>query len=643
MPAILRLGPLAAILGAGALIAAAPVPVSARTHPQAAGRHATTPIRHVILIIGENLSFDGLYGTYRPSKGQTVWNLLSSGIVNADGTPGPHAALARQWEATDTTIYSPSPTHTRPFATLPALTTSGAVSSPPFATVADAARRETGLLPADAHLLLTGTTGQPQGAVDRRFPQDLPNAPVDVTRYVPFDSYIGNPVHRFFQMRQELDCAPAAMTALNPSGCRADLFPWVEVTVGAGSNGAPRPRDYTLRTTHEGAVSMAFYNMAAGDAPYFAGLAREYALADNYHQAALGGTGANHIMIGYGTLIYYQDGHGRPALPPAGQIENPDPAPGGNNWYIEDGYGDAGTGGGGSYVDCSDPRQPGVAPIDRYLHALPYGVFNNGDCVPGAYYLVNNYNPGYLGNGQPAPLGPREFTVPPTRQDNLALLLSRHQVSWKYYGEGWSGGAERGQPGEYCNICDPFLFSTQVMTDPALRANNQGLRDLYAAIGRDALPDVALVKPDSLLDGHPGSSKVDLLAGFVHKIVAMVQARPALWRDTAIMVIFDEGGGLYDEGYVQPIDFFGDGTRVPLIVVSRFSRGGRVVHTYDDHVSFDKFVEANWGIEERISPYSRDNLPNPIPSDASSYVPRNQPAIGNLMDMFDFGKTGTGR
>lgn len=638
-----KVNALAAALTAAALIRMAAIPAAAATSARRSTGHAATPVRHVILIIGENLTFDDLFGTYRPPKGQAVWNLLSKGIVNADGTPGPHVALARQWQATDTTIYSPSPTRTRPFARLPAFTTSGAVSRPPFATVSQAAHREIGLPPGDERLLLTGTTGQPQGAVDRRFPGDLPNAPVDITRYVPFDSYVGNPVHRFFQMRQQLDCSPAAMTALNPSGCRADLFPWVAVTVGNGSNGAPRPGDYSAQTTQQGSVSMAFYNMAAGDAPYFARLAREYTLADNYHQAALGGTGANHIMLGYGTLLYYQDSRGRPAVPPAVQIENPNPQPGTNNWYLQDGYGDAATRGGGSYVDCSDRSQPGVEPIDRYFATLPYEVFNRGDCVPGAYYLVNNYNPGYLGSGKPAPLGAAEFTVPPTRQENLALLLSRHHVSWKYYGEGWNGGEERGQPGEYCNICDPFLFSTQVMTDPVLRANNQGLRDLYADIGRDDLPDVALVKPDSLLDGHPASSKVDLLAGFVSKIVRMVQARPALWRDTAIMITFDEGGGLYDEGYVQPIDFFGDGTRVPLIVVSRFSRGGRVVHTYDDHVSFDKFVEANWGIGERISPYSRDNLPNPIPSAASTYVPRNQPAIGDLMDMFDFGRAGAGR
>jgi phospholipase C len=150
---------------------------------------------------------------------------------------------------------------------------------------------------------------------------------------------------------------------------------------------------------------------------------------------------------------------------------------------------------------------------------------------------------------------------------------------------------------------------------------------------------VSIVKPDGYLDGHPASSKLDLFEGFCEKIIGLVQANPA-WNDTAIMITFDEGGGYWDSGYVQTIDFFGDGTRIPLLVVSKYSEGGRVVHTYYDHVSFDKFVEANWMIGETISSRSRDNLPNPIATSSNPYVPVNTPAIGDLMEMFTFTPTG---
>ena len=55
-------------------------------------------------------------------------------------------------------------------------------------------------------------------------------------------------------------------------------------------------------------------------------------------------------------------------------------------------------------------------------------------------------------------------------------------------------------------------------------------------------------------------------------------------------LIFDEGGGFWDSGYVQPLDYFGDGTRIPLIVVSPFSTGGHISHAYTDHVSTLKFI-----------------------------------------------------
>jgi phospholipase C len=46
-------------------------------------REPVTPIQHFIVVIGENVTFDTLYGAYKPPKGQTIKNLLSLGIINA--------------------------------------------------------------------------------------------------------------------------------------------------------------------------------------------------------------------------------------------------------------------------------------------------------------------------------------------------------------------------------------------------------------------------------------------------------------------------------------------------------------------------------------------------------------------------------
>ena len=589
-----------------------------------------TPIKHVILLIGENRTFDHVYATYTPPKGQSVNNLLSEGIVKADGTPGPHASLARQWQATQTGKYSVAPARTGVYANLPSMNTGGAPTQAPFASAAQAQSIEPAL-PTDAYdQLAEGGTGLPNDVVDTRFPTTLANAPVDMHASLSYNDYANSPVHRFFQMWQQLDCSVSNATAANPSGCLADLFPWVETTMGAGNNGVKQPANFTDQSTGEGSTSMQFLNMAKGDAPYFEKLAQTYALSDNFHQSVMGGTGANHIMLGYGNPIFYADAKGNPTVPPSNQIENPNSQPGTNNWWVQDGYS------GGSYVNCSDDSQPGVAAVKGYLKTLPYRTFKGTDCKPNAYYLVNNYNPGYMGDGTPAPLGSTLFTIPPTTQQNLALLLNKHEVSWKYYGEGWGEGKENGEGGTFCNICDPFLYSKQIMTNPTQRANNQDINDLYTDIQNGTLPAVSIAKPDGILDGHPASSKLELFEGYVKKIVDMAKANPAVWKDTVIMVTMDEGGGYYDSGYVQPVDFFGDGTRIPLLVISKYSEGGHVVHTYYDHVSFDKFVEANWGLGDTISARSRDNLPNPVALRRNPYVPVNAPSIGNLMDMFDF-------
>src|SRR5215475_1576552 len=52
--------------------------------------HTATPIKHVIVLIGENWTFDSIFATYQPQNKQSVDNLLSRGIVTASGAPGPN-------------------------------------------------------------------------------------------------------------------------------------------------------------------------------------------------------------------------------------------------------------------------------------------------------------------------------------------------------------------------------------------------------------------------------------------------------------------------------------------------------------------------------------------------------------------------
>jgi phospholipase C len=165
-------------------------------------------------------------------------------------------------------------------------------------------------------------------------------------------------------------------------------------------------------------------------------------------------------------------------------------------------------------------------------------------------------------------------------------------------------------------------------------AHIQDSVNLYSDVANHTLPAVSIVKPSGYTDGHPSSSKLDLFEGFVKKIVDQVEAS-GYAKDTAIFITEDEGGGYYDSGYVQPLDFFGDGTRIPLLVVSPLAKRGYISHEYADHVSIVKFIERNWNLPT-ITNRSRDNFPNPVAEASNPYVPQNSPAISDLFDFFEF-------
>ena len=616
--------------------------LSQSAYAQTAAPATTTPIKHVIIIIGENRTFDHVYATYKPQAGETVSNLLSKGIIKANGNPGPNYSFSAQFSALDNTTsggtFSTSPQSKSIYSTLPPALAGGpeaqSATKPPFTTLKVAKLADTGLAHGYDQYLLTGATGIAGGQVDTRIDNasSLREGVFQLTgAKMPYDAYTASPVHRFFQMWQQADCNVDYATKDNPSGCLSDLFPWVETTIGAGSNGNPQPTNFNDTTTGEGSASMAFYNMAQGDAPYFKQLADEYTISDNFHQSVMGGTGANHIMFGFGDGIFYTNTSGVAAVPPANQIENPDPQPSTNNYYDQDGYS------GGSYVNCGDISQHGVPAVTNYLQSLKRPV--NPNCVKGNYYLVNNYNPGFNGDGTLASQY-SPFTIPPTSQKSIGDNLVAHNVPFKYFGENWdlyvTDPTESNSFDAYCNICNPFQYQTQFMGTQAARQTYIGdTTELYEGIDTGNLPPVSIVKPSGINDGHPASSKLDLFEGFVKKIVNGVKANPALWDNTAIFITFDEGGGYYDSGYIQPVDFFGDGTRIPLIVVSKYSKGGHVSHEYGDHVSLMKFIEKNWSLPP-ISTRSRDNLPNPIQKEGNPYVPTNSPAIGDLTDDFQF-------
>ena len=191
------------------------------------------------------------------------------------------------------------------------------------------------------------------------------------------------------------------------------------------------------------------------------------------------------------------------------------------------------------------------------------------------------------------------------------------------------------QAAQYNNLGDPLVASTNVVTTPTLFARLAGLTDFANDVAASTLPAVSFVVPKNLSSGHPGYSIVAAYEQFVAATVAEVQANPTLWKHTAIIITTDEGGGHFDTGYIQNLDFFGDGPRIPLILVSPYARPGAVDHVYNDHASVLKFIERNWRIKP-LSNRSRDRLPGPVASTDNPYQPLNTFSIGDLTTLFAF-------
>src|ERR1700722_15599718 len=318
-----------------------------------------SPIKHVIIIIGENSSFDHAFATYVPKhKEEGVWNLMSRGIVNADGSPGVNFTHAQQFSvaaqpqyyihppAGSKTAYNSSKSPTNP---LPSpdlnrvpLAQTAARAEPELTLTTDFEQQQHALeimttgFAADA-AAITETTSLIRNPDFRIFgvtsATGLANGPFQQTAHsqnggpgLPYDSYTEDTIHRFFQMWQMMDCDKSQATRSNPSGCLLDLMPFVASAFAGAINpnafaapGALGPifaATYTGPTEEGSSTSLAFFNMQQGDAPYFKQLADKYSISDNMHQAVIGGTGANHIMIGTGDVYFFSDGKGNPTPAP---------------------------------------------------------------------------------------------------------------------------------------------------------------------------------------------------------------------------------------------------------------------------------------------------------------------------------------
>ncbi len=291
------------------------------------------------------------------------------------------------------------------------------------------------------------------------------------------------------------------------------------------------------------------------------------------------------------------------------------------------------------------------APLQNYWSlASQYVLADNffqgvyGPSTPGAEWLVAATN---NTTGDPNPIGDvcndYPASMPQVDIPNLGQEASAKGWSWAWF-QGGFGTCATSAAGGYSPHHDPFQYFTSTADlnhmyayDPnmAYQQPNRHQRDLdvlYDALagtpvsGTDTvpqLPSISWVKAPELYDGHPGYSGPALDDQFVGDLYNRVKNSP-YWKDTTIIVAFDETGGWWD--HVAPVDLGGQfatwvdgqpntnggcqypgvpgascaeaglGPRMPVLVISPYAKHGYVDHKQLDTSSLDQWVESNYNL-----------------------------------------------
>ncbi len=229
--------------------------------------------------------------------------------------------------------------------------------------------------------------------------------------------------------------------------------------------------------------------------------------------------------------------------------------------------------------------------------------------------------------------------------------LDRKAISWGWYQEGFGNGKGDHHPGYVTHHNAPQYFG-YIRKNQSLWSGEHNLRDFFTVMQKRELParSVVFVKGGSLNpfgwkpanqkathflgdDDHPGYSDSQLSESLVAKVINTIAHSP-YWKDSAIIITWDDSGGFYD--HVPPPQFetcpdkhpCGDGPRVPLLLISPYAKSGGIVSNPGDTASFAKFLDVLYNLPPLAS------LPDEKP-----YMPEGprdtNPRITNLLGGFD--------
>jgi phospholipase C len=243
-------------------------------------------------------------------------------------------------------------------------------------------------------------------------------------------------------------------------------------------------------------------------------------------------------------------------------------------------------------IGAAAPRWADAPAVVRVKLGPDGKVVQNGAVTPDGY-LVNT---AFSSIGPHPAATPKDQLVPPLTNITIGDRLSAKGISWAWYSGGWDA-AIAGQPGPLFQFNhQPFAYFANYAPGTPGFKHLQDENAFDAAVANGTLPAVSFVKPYGADNEHPGST--DLQEGEVQAadLVEKVMHSPE-WSSTAVIVTYDENGGFWDHVPPPKLDRFGDGTRVPAIVISPFARRHYVDHTVYDTTSILAFIEKRFDLQ----------------------------------------------